>query len=312
MNGKDIFLLASHPGSLSSSAEVHKVIAETLFTISALRREGAGIITVVLPYWPYLRQHGNKNDSLITEKDVTTIHPHGAVDMTKMLREMGADRVITLDTRESRIEAFFPDSMPVTNLNFRRYASKALKKQMKNQLAEGEEIIVCADRASHERHARRTMHNLQLLGFNCGEAAIMNFNDFTEPDDMEDKFEDNKSHSASSDTKELRVVGDIRNKTVVLVSDLTDTGRTAEKASRALKAAGAKEVYFVVTHFLNNKGCIDRLARAPIKAVITSNSVPSDTTVLDDKITVIKISKLLAECIFRTHNNIHFENMIGL
>ena len=72
----------------------------------------------------------------------------------------------------------------------------------------------------------------------------------------------------------LQVLGDVRDRTCVVVDDMASTGRTLVGAAEALAAAGAREMHAVFTHAVMAPGAEDRLAAAPFGRILTSDSIP--------------------------------------
>merc|ERR1719376_1802036 len=82
VNEEKCYLIASSPKSTAGPLNVHKAVMETLFSLSAMKREGARDVCVVFPYFPYFRSH-NKGSP---DKAVA----NGAADIARLLAELGA------------------------------------------------------------------------------------------------------------------------------------------------------------------------------------------------------------------------------
>ena len=100
----------------------------------------------------------------------------------------------------------------------------------------------------------------------------------------------------------IRVIGEIRGKTVLLVDDLTETAGTLTTAAKLLKRKGAKRIYACVSHAILNDLGIERLRKSVIDELITTDSVlrPEIDGV---KITTLSVAVLLGEAIKRVHSN---------
>lgn len=97
------------------------------------------------------------------------------------------------------------------------------------------------------------------------------------------------------------VIGDIKDKTAVLVDDMIDTAGTITKAASTLEKHGAKDVYVLATHPVLSEPAVERLQHSVIKEIITTNTIELPKEKKIKKISVISIAPLLAETIKRQH-----------
>lgn len=100
------------------------------------------------------------------------------------------------------------------------------------------------------------------------------------------------------------IIGGIHGKTVVMIDDIIDTAGTITKGAVALKQWGAKEIYVCCTHAVLSGPAIKRLAEAPIKEVVITNTIPVSIEKLIDKIKVLSVAPLLGEAIIRIHEDL--------
>ena len=110
-----------------------------------------------------------------------------------------------------------------------------------------------------------------------------------------------KTRFAANKVKVLSIVGEVKDKNILLVDDMIDTGGTIIENVARLKEMGAKDIYVFATHGLFSKGAISRIDSSPIKHVCVTDSVPLNGA--SPKVQVISIASLLAEAIKREHNN---------
>ena len=111
-----------------------------------------------------------------------------------------------------------------------------------------------------------------------------------------------KRRDSATETKSLYVIGEVENKNVVIVDDLTETAGTLTSAAKLLKEHGALNIYAGVSHAVLSDLAIERLKSSEIKELITTNSVPVRSS--DDcRIQVLCIAELLGEGIKRIHND---------
>lgn len=96
----------------------------------------------------------------------------------------------------------------------------------------------------------------------------------------------------------MSIIGDVKDKNVILIDDIIDTAGTITNAAAALKERGAKEVYASCTHPVLSGPAIDRLNASPIKEIVTTNSIPTAAKNCD-KIKVLSVAPLIGEAIMR-------------
>ncbi len=109
-----------------------------------------------------------------------------------------------------------------------------------------------------------------------------------------------KKRKTGSDVEVLNVVGDVREKNVLMVDDLTETAGTLTRAAEALKAKGAKKVYAAVSHAVLSPMAVARLRKSKLVELVTTDTVPH-TPVRGFKVTELSVAPLLAEAIKRIH-----------
>ncbi|BAF58286.1 MAG: ribose-phosphate pyrophosphokinase [Pelotomaculum sp.] len=100
------------------------------------------------------------------------------------------------------------------------------------------------------------------------------------------------------------IIGAINGKTVVMIDDIIDTAGTITKGAEALKKWGASEIYVCCTHPVLSGPAVSRLAEAPIKEVIVTNTIPVPKEKMIDKIKVLSVAPLLGEAIIRIHEDL--------
>lgn len=100
----------------------------------------------------------------------------------------------------------------------------------------------------------------------------------------------------------MNVIGDVRNKTAILLDDMVDTAGTLTKDAEALKSFGAKHVFACCSHGVLSGPAIDRIQASPIEELMISNSIPLGGKATS-KICVLSIATLLAEAIKRIHED---------
>ncbi|MDR3270715.1 MAG: ribose-phosphate pyrophosphokinase [Peptococcaceae bacterium] len=102
----------------------------------------------------------------------------------------------------------------------------------------------------------------------------------------------------------MHVIGDLEDKTVIMVDDIIDTGGTlTQGAAEILKNFGAREVYACCTHAVLSDPAIQRLQDSDIKEVVVTNTIPVGEEKRIPKIKVLSVAPLLSEAIKRIHQD---------
>jgi ribose-phosphate pyrophosphokinase len=99
----------------------------------------------------------------------------------------------------------------------------------------------------------------------------------------------------------LNVIGDVRARQAVIVDDEIDTAGTLLEIVRALEDEGVGEIYACATHGVLSEPAVERLAEAPIREVVVTDTIPLPPHKRLPKITTISVAPLFAEAIRRIH-----------
>ena len=248
----------------STCSPVNDNFMELLIMIDAFRRASAGRITAVMPYFGYARQ-----DRKSKARD-----PISAKLCAQMLEAAGADRVLTMDLHASQIQGFF--DIPVDNLLgtsvLMPYFIDTIGKQS------SEYVIVSPDLGSVTR-ARKFTEKLDLP------LAIVD-----------------KRRQRANVSEVMNIIGDVRDKKVLLVDDMIDTAGTLCNAAKALiEIGGAKEVYACASHGVLSGPAIERIQASVLKEVYILDTVPLAEEKQIDKIKVLPVADMFAEAIRRIY-----------
>jgi ribose-phosphate pyrophosphokinase len=235
---------------------------ELFIMIDALRRASASRITAVLPFYGYARQD---------RKDQPRV-PISAKLIANLLVSAGANRMLTVDLHAQQIQGFF--DIPVDHL----YAAPVLFDYLK-KMDLGEQIAVVSPDVGGIKMAHAYS---QLLHADLAIVA--------------------KRRMSDTEVETVSVIGKVRDKTVVLVDDMTETAGTLVSAARILRRRGAKRIIAVVSHAgLNDLG-VKRLRKSNIDELITTDTVPRPP-IEGVKLTTCSVAGLLGEAIKRIHTN---------
>lgn len=235
---------------------------ELLFWIDAARRASAQNVTAVIPFFSYAQ--GDKKD-----EPRVSIRARVCADA---IEAAGADRVLTMDLHSPQIQGFF--RVPVDHLYGRIVLVNHFKK------LNVPDLVVCSPD----------------VGFAKGAAAYASL--FNCPVVI-----GNKHRSDHTETVQiLEVIGDVVDKNVFLVDDLTITGRSLVEMAKTLKDRGAKDIYVGVTHGVLSKGAAARIADSEIKAMFITDTIENSFDPLPHNIEVVSVADLMAAAIRSIHD----------
>lgn len=245
-----------------TAPRVNDSIMELLFMIDAARRSSANEISVIIPYYGYSRQD---------RKEMPRVPISSAV-VARTLEFNGASRILTIDIHSGQQMGF--TKKPWDNL----YGSYSLLPAIKSEKLQ--DIVV----ASPDKGGllRATGYS-KLLGA-TGVALVYKQRDIEV---------NNKSEA-------MAMIGDVKNKNVMLVDDMLDTGGTIVHAADYLKKQGARTIRVVVTHGLFSGDALERITQSAIDEVIITNTIEQRKEVVENKkIKIVSVAPLLAKAIQR-------------
>jgi len=182
----------------------------------------------------------------------------------------GANRLLAIELHADQIEGFF--EIPVDHIP----GTEILLEDVKTALR-GDEIVVAPDAAGVGR-ARRFARRLGV------DLAIMD-------------------HRGTSDLPYSRIVGDVKNRRVIILDDMVDTGNTLVQAGAGATAAGAAIVDAYCVHGIFSGTALERLESSPLRSVTVTDTVPlSEKARRSEKIRTVSIAPMLAQVIQCVHN----------
>jgi ribose-phosphate pyrophosphokinase len=100
----------------------------------------------------------------------------------------------------------------------------------------------------------------------------------------------------------MNIIGEVDGKNAVIFDDILSTGSTLVEAARALRDAGARDIYAAVTHGVLCGDAIPRIADSAVKELVITDSIPHAAGTLPPKIRMLSVAPLLAEAIRRIHD----------
>lgn len=244
---------------------VNDNLVELLIMADALKRASAENVTAVIPYYGYARQdRKNAPRTPITSKLVADL-----------LVASGIGRILAMDLHAAQIQGFF--DIPFDHL----FAMPVLLSYLKEKYRGGENLVIVSPDAGGVERARAYAKRL-----NAGLGII-------------DKRRDSPNVS-----EVMHIIGDVRNKTVIIVDDMVDTAGTLTNGAQALRNAGASKVVACATHAVLSGPAIDRIEGSTLEEVIVTNSIPlSERGAACGKIKQLSVARLLGEAVKRIHNS---------
>jgi ribose-phosphate pyrophosphokinase len=236
VRGLDLFIfqdienhqpISFNDGSVSRVMSVNDHIFNLFVAIDAAKQAGANRVSLVLPMYPYSRQHKKKGREGLT-----------AARIGAMLENLGVDRIITLDIHSREIENSF-DKLRLENLHA---SFQIIEKLMQIVDLQTEDLVVLApDTGAVDRnkfYANALQRPLALL--------------YKERD-----YSKVTKSASESNISEMRLLGNVEGKTVFMADDMIGTGGTLIKGMKNLKDLGAARVICAVSLPLFNGSAID-------------------------------------------------------
>jgi len=102
----------------------------------------------------------------------------------------------------------------------------------------------------------------------------------------------------------MNLIGDVKDKNVIMIDDIIDTAGTIVGAAEALKERGAKDMYICCTHPVLSGPAIERIQNSSIKEMITTNTIKLPPEKNIDKIKTLSVAPLIGEAIMRIHEDL--------
>jgi len=253
----------------TSTTPVNESLMELLIFIDAVRYASATRITAVLPYYPYCRSD---------KKDEPRISVTARL-VSDLMITAGVDRILTMNLHSPQIQGFFrkpADQLLAAPVFFDYFNDELFKEEPREDF-----VLVMGDTGA-----------AKSFSYYSDELRL--------PMAIIDKF-----RSDHSDTPTIRqVVGDVRNKSCLLIDDEIASGRTLVNAAGKLMEFGARRVMAAAVHPIFSGDAVRRLVDSPIERIIVGNTVPVDDKIAGygDRFKVLDLSRLFAKAIQCIHN----------
>lgn len=235
---------------------------ELLMMVDAARRASAGQVIAVIPYYGFARQ--DRKDK-----------PHVPITsrlVADMLEVAGVDRVVVMDLHADQIQGFF--HITVDHL----FGSSLFMPYIRSlDIPEGDLLFASPDLGGSRRAGMyaKTLNNSFVICY--------------------------KHRNKPNEIGEMRLIGDVEGKHVILLDDIIDTGSTICKAAGIIKANGAKSVRAMITHPVLSGNAIEKIEDSQLEELVVSDTIPLKRQ--SPKIHVLSCDWLIANAIHRIITN---------
>ena len=232
-------------------------LMELLLMMDAAKRASAHSVIAVIPYFGWARQD---------RKDKPRVSI-GAKLIADLLSVAGLDRLITMDLHADQIQGFF--NVPVDHL----YASSVFLDYIREELPFDNLVIATPDVGGTKRASSYSKF-LELPMVICYKRRL-------------------KANQIS----DMKILGDVEGKDVLLIDDIVDTAGTITRAADLLKQHGAKSVRAMASHAVMSDPATERIANSCLEEMIFTDSIPYPKEC--GKVTILSVADMFAEAIRR-------------
>ncbi len=251
----------------TTAAPVQRNLMELLIMLQTLRLDSAARITAVIPYLCYGRSD---------KKDQPRI-PITSRLVTDMIEVAGADRYVILDPHAGQVQGFFsiPGDVLTASHLITDHVNQAIRPDLKDP------VVVTVD-----------------LGF------AKKGRNFAADINAPIAFIEKRRLANDARAEALTIIGNVKDRDVILVDDEIDTGGSVVQAVQLVKDSGARRVYVVFVHPVFSANAAERLAALPVTGYITTDTVPippEKRALFGKRLTVLSVAPLLGEVIRRAH-----------
>ncbi|MEX1197717.1 MAG: ribose-phosphate pyrophosphokinase [Pseudohongiellaceae bacterium] len=244
-------------------APTNDSLMELLLTADAMHRASANRITAVIPYFGYARQDRRVRSARVAIS---------AKVVADMISAVGVNRVLTVDLHAEQIQGFF--NIPVDNV----YGSPVLIDDVERQ--DYKDLTVVSPDIGGVVRARAIAKQLNV------DLAIID-----------------KRRPQANEAQVMHIIGEVKDRTCLIVDDMVDTAGTLCKAASALKDQGASGVVAYCTHPVLSGKALDNIRNSALDSLVVTDTIPLSVEAAGiEKIRQLSMAKLLAESIRRVSN----------
>ena len=241
-------------------------LMELLLCIDAAKRASADKVIAVMPYFGWARQDRKDRPRVAI----------GAKLAANLLVAAGADRVMTCDLHADQIQGFF--DIPVDHV----YASKVFLPYIESRHFEN--LAIAAPDMGGAKRANSYAKALGGVHQDCGVIIC------------------HKTRERANVVAEIKAIGEIEGKNVIIVDDMIDTAGTLCKAAEVLKSKGAASVRACATHGILSGNALERIHNSVLEEVYITDTVPHPELEQDSKIRIVTMADVFASIIDKVYN----------
>ncbi len=236
-------------------------LMELMVMVDAVRRSSAARVTAVIPYFGYARQDRRPRSARV---------PITAKLVADMIGVAGTDRVLTVDLHADQIQGFF--DIPVDNV----YASPILLGDI----------------------WRQKYSNLMVVSPDVG--GVVRARALAKRLDDADLAIIDKRRPRPNEARVMNIIGDVKDRTCVIIDDLVDTAGTLCQAAGALKEHGASYVVAYCTHPVLSGPAVDNINASQLDKLVVTDTIPLSPAAREcQRIRQLSLAELLAETMRR-------------
>jgi len=249
----------------STSHPANDHLMELLITIDAARRGSAKRITAVIPYYGYARQ----------DRKTGPRTPITAKLVANLITSAGADRVLTMDLHAGQIQGFF--DIPLDNI----FSVRPIINDVKEKFNSNKDLVVASPDVGGVVRARAFAKRLE-----AGLAIA------------------DKRREKAGESEVMNIIGDVKDKTCILLDDIADSAGTLCNAAEALRKNGAKEIYSYIVHGVLSGDALKKIENSSIKELVLTDTIePSKEVKSTKNIRHISIAPLMGDAIKRINTD---------
>lgn len=237
-------------------------IMELVLIIDAAVRASANTVTAVIPYFGYGRQDRKDNPRV----------PISSRVMVDLITATGADRIITMDLHSTQIQGFA--TIPFDHL----YSRMVLQAAINNLGLDPETSVVLAPDVGS---ARMSQAYAKRLGMHF---ALID-----------------KRRYAPNKAEVMHLIGDLKDKDVLIIDDMIDTAGTIVNAANEAKENGATSVTAIATHALLSVPAIDRINKSNIGKLVVTDTVSIEDEKKLGNMEIVTVANVFGEAIRRVY-----------
>lgn len=246
-------------------------LMELIIMADALRRASATRITAVVPYFGYARQDRRVRSARV---------PITAKVVADMMASVGIGRLLTVDLHADQVQGFF--YMPVDNV----YPTSLMIEDIRKK--HFSEIVVISPDVGGVVRGRAFAKRL-----NDADLAIID-----------------KRRPQRNQAEVMNLIGEVKNRTCVLVDDIIDTGGTLCAGAKVLKDHGADKIVAYCTHPVLSGPAIDNIENSAIDEVVVTDTIPLNERAQQcHKIRQLSLAAMLAQTVRRINEEESISSM---